>query len=264
MFAFAATGTIVASLHVNATQEALLGASSDAHSVLFLRGVGAPPCVTVGAALKIGDDATGAMSYTLSDLATLCSSFACSEEAMTLTGDGLTIIGRSTTGVFVSSSRSAIGMTDFGAPTSAGFANVNAALPAGGMITWPFLTRDGLSLSFSISSATNTAADGIYQTTRASPADPFPAAVLATGDVAAFYGLTGIADDGMTAFMATGSYRTQLLTRTSTSQAFSTAASSTPPGEAWRVIPLSGCGTVIGTCEPGGCQGEDVCVWAKQ
>ena len=37
---------------------------------------------------------------------------------------------------------------------------------------------------------------------------------------------------------------------------------STPPGNAFRVVPIAGC-TAIGTCEPGGCASEDICTWTN-
>jgi hypothetical protein len=262
-YKFPATGTVVASLHVNNIQEALLGISADAKSILFLRGA---PCVTTAQTLYIGDDPTGQLNYTLKDLTNVAtlSTFAQIEEQMTLTGDGLTIIGTSTTGVLQSSTRSASGQTNFSAPTSVPFAAVNAALPAGGKLEWPFLSRDGKVLTFNVSNATMVSQNGVYQAVRASTAAAFPAATMLTGDASLYGGLSGISDDRMTAFGATGSFGTVVLSRSSLTQPFVTNASATSPGAAWRVIPTSSCAFVIGTCEPGGCIREDICTWAKQ
>jgi hypothetical protein len=262
-YKFPATGTVVSSLHVASTQQALLGISADAKSVLFLRG--SPQCVTTGATLFIGDDPSGALNYTLHDLSAVgaLSTFTKAEETMTLTGDGLTIIGVATSGGLQSTTRGASGMTNFSAPTKTPFATINAALPAGGSVAWPFISRDGLSLSYAVGGATTPSQNGIYQAVRTTTANAFGTPALVAGAVQSYGGLSGISEDGMTAFGATTAYNTAILSRTSTSQAFANATA-TNPGLAWRVIPTATCTFVVGTCEPGGCMNEDICTWAKQ
>jgi hypothetical protein len=265
-FAFPATGTVVASLHVAGVQQALLGISATGNSILFLRGN--PQCVPSGSILELGEATGGSMSYTLTNISGLANlvSFTKVEETMTLTADGLTIIGVATGGnKLQSSSRSAVGMTDFGPPNATAFAAINGAIPAGGQIAWPFETADGLAFYFSVNSATTAAQNGIYESVRASTSVPFPAATRMTGAVQTFGAISGISADRMTAFMATNAFGTGILTRKSLSQPFATPTpAATPPGAAFRVVPLGNCAKVVGTCEPGGCANEDICVWAKQ
>jgi hypothetical protein len=257
--AFASAGTVVASASGSGTQDALLGASSDGTSILLLRATGT--CVGGGATLLVGDDATGTLSYTTHDITTVANlaSFTKGEETMTLTADGLTIIGVTTASTFASSTRSAAGQVDFGAASSADFATVNASLPGGGY-NWPYLSSDGLAFYFH---AAGGAADGIYEALRASTTVPFDAPHLMAGNVQSYGGLMSLSTDRMTAFFSNG-FGTAIMTRTSLTDPFTAPATTMPPGAAWRVVPIAGCAKVLGTCEPGGCQNEDVCVWAKQ
>jgi hypothetical protein len=265
-FAFAASGTPIASLSVSGVQEAMLGASTSGTTVLMLRASSTPACVGFGSALFVADDSIGTGSYVLHGLSGVANlaSFVANEETMTISGDGLTIVGVDNLGRLASASRSAIDATDFATPSVAMFDAVNASIPAGGGVSWPVLAVDGLALSFTVAGAA-AGQNGIYEAVRASTSVAFSAAVLMTGDVQSYLAISGISTDGMTAFVATSTYSTEILTRTSSMDTFAAPVPApSAPGNAWRVVPIAGCAKVIGTCEPGGCTNEDICVWGRQ
>jgi hypothetical protein len=262
----AAPGTAVPGLTMAGKQSALLGASSTGQSVLYLQAT--TTCVTTGpASLTIADEAVaGTPPYVLQSLDAVANlgGFAKGEETMTLTADGLTVIGVATGGLsFLASKRSAVGATDFSLAAAGDFAAINAAVPAApASLSWPLLSGDGLAFYYRVAGASDTTANGIYEALRASTTAPFAAATLMPGDVQTFESISGISSDRMTVFV-TKTFATQLLTRDSLAQPFTTPTMSTPPGQAFRVVPIAGC-TLIGTSEPGGCQNEAISTWANQ
>ena len=52
------------------------------------------------------------------------------------------------------------------------------------------------------------------------------------------------------------------MTRPTLTDAFTLAPNQMAPGSAYRVVPIAGCSLLIGTCEPGGCANEDICLWS--
>ncbi len=263
---FSATGTALPTVNVAGKQSALLGASSDGTSLLYLQATFS--CVGSGANLIIADESVpGSGVYTNQDITANANlaSFSKGEETMTLGGLGLEIIGVITGGNgWRTSSRSAVGQTDFSAPTEGGFATLNTTVPTGGTLSWPVLSSDRLAFYFRVNGATNSAQNGIYESVRSAATDQFPAATLMPSLVQTYGAVSGMSTDRLTAFMATNSFGTAILTRDSLSQPFSTPATSSPPGQAFRIIPISNCATLVGTCEPGGCAAETICEWAAQ
>jgi hypothetical protein len=260
-----APGTQVASVNTAGQQAPLLGASKTGQSLLFLQPT-ASACVGGGSALMIGDEAVaGSPPYVnrnISGLANLVG-FSRAEETMTLTADGLTIIGVGTSGRnFLASHRTAVGMTDYTLALEGDFATLNGTIPSPGSLAWPVISADGLAFYYSLSGATDTTLNGTYESVRASTGVPFPAATKMPAEVQAFWSLTGMSSDRMTAFMGLN-YGTQLMTRNSLSAPFTAPATSSPPGQAWRVVPIAGC-IAIGTSEPGGCANEKISTWTEQ
>jgi hypothetical protein len=263
---FASTaGEAVADVNVPGKQSALLGASESGGSVLYLGATSL--CVNSGASLIIADEAVaGAPPYALQTIGTLASlaGFQRTEETMTLTADGLTIIGvGSGARSFLTSTRTAVGLTDFSTAEVGPFAFVNAAIPSSpATVSWPVLSHDGLEFTFRAGGASDATMNGIYDSVRAATSTAFPAATKLTGAVQTFDALTGLSSDRLTAFV-TVSFGTKILTRASLSDAFSAPAISTPPFQAFRVVPIERCTALIGTSEPGGCPGEAISTWAK-
>jgi hypothetical protein len=257
-------GTPVAGLNSMGLQSALLGVAANGGSVLYLRGT--TGCVGAGADLLIADEAVAGtppfVVQALTNVANLAG-FARTEETMTLSADGLTIVGVGTDGrSFLSSTRSAVGGTDFTATSAGLFATLNISLPAApATVSWPLLSHDGLGFSFRVDgSDANT--NGIYETTRTSTTTAFPVAAKLPGTIQTFESISGMSSDRLTAFV-TMNVGTHILTRPAIDQPFVAPASSTPPGSAFRVVPTTGCGVLFGTCEPGGCNAETICTWAK-
>jgi hypothetical protein len=255
-------GTTVASVLVG-RQTALCGASTSGQSILYLQTVQNSTCGNF--ILTIADEAVaGTLPYVPHPLvqAPNLGGLSKVEETLVLAPDGLTIIGAATDGrTFLESKRSAIGMTDFSLAAAGDFATLDAGIPpAPASLHWPVLSADGLAFYYHVVGATDTTLNGEYEALRASTAMPFPVGTLMPAAVQPFDGITGMSSDRMTAFVTMG-FSTRLMTRTSLSQPF-TLSTGTPPGAAYRVMPIAGC-TAIGTCEPGGCQNEAVCTWTN-
>jgi hypothetical protein len=263
---YSATSTTVSAASVAAVQDDLLGASSSGDSLLLLRpGTGAcgPNTLFIADATTSGSMA----AYNVQSINTLAG-FQKVEETMTLTADGLTIIGTDATAkAFVMSTRTAVGMTNFGTAAAGPYAAINAAISTtGGTASWPVLSSDGLAFYYRIGGATVATDNGIYESLRAATSANFPAGTKMPAAVQAFDGISGISTDRMTLFMetglGTGGFATKIMTRNSLTQPFTVPTTTTPPA-GWRAVPVAGCTKVIGTCEPGGCGNEDVCTWAK-
>jgi hypothetical protein len=261
-----APGTAVASLVVGppSRQTALTGASTSGQSLLYLQTPVGALCGSF--ALTVADEAVaGTLPYVAQSLGqvTNLNGFSKGEETLILAPDGLTIIGAAAASpTFLESKRSAIGMTDFSLAAAGDFATLNTGIPASpASVNWPVLSADGLAFYYHVAGATDTAKNGEYEALRTSTAMAFPVGTLMPAAMQTFGGISGMSSDRMTAFMAMG-FGTALMTRTSLLQPFSVPTSGTAPGAAFRVMPIAGC-TAIGTCEPGGCQNEDVCTWTN-
>ena len=263
---FGANGTVVSTVSVSGVQEALLGASASGSSLLFLRGP-ANTCVGANGQLLLADQlAPGVGDYTTRDLTTLATlgAFARSEETMTLTADGLTVIGASASfGSFLQTTRSALNATDFAPADSGPFAQLNAALPTAQWIGWPVISADGLAFYYRVTGAADASLDGNYESVRSATNVPFPAGQRLPAAVQAWDGISGVSTDRLTLFVTRG-FGTSLMARTSWSQPFSDVTDGSPPSSAYRVVPIADCNTLIGTCEPGGCLHEDICVWTAR
>jgi hypothetical protein len=255
----------VTGVNIVGKQSALLGASESGGSILYLEATST--CVGGGSSLVIADEAVaGTPPYVLQTIGTLASlaGFLRTEETMTLTADGLTIIGIGTGArSFLTSTRTAVGMIDFSTAAVGPFAFINAAIPPSpATLALPVLSHDGLEFTFSVGGTTDTTISGIYDSVRATTNAAFPAATKLTGAVQTFDGITGLSSDRLTAFVMK-SFGTKILTRTSLTDAFAVPPMSTPPFQAARVVPIKGCATLIGTSEPGGCPAEAISTWAK-
>jgi hypothetical protein len=245
------------------TQDDLLGSSATGESLLALgSAIGTSACAQ--SALYIADATTpGSMAtYTKSIISSIPSltPFLQKEQTMTLSADGLTIVGVVSKNRFAQTSRSKIGAVDFGTPSETLFATIHGTLPAGAKVTWPVLSPDGLAFYFVVTGSTNASNDGIYESVRAASTDVFPAGVKLGGVVQTYEAIMSVSPDRLTAF-ASKNFGTVILTRSALGQDFSEPGGTVPPGNGWRIIPILGCTKLIGTCEPGGCAGEDICVW---
>jgi hypothetical protein len=264
---YAGTGTTIPSLNLPSVQAAMLGVSGDGASVLFLRGV--QGCLLNTTPLKIADATSVNLptppTYVVQDIGSLpaLAGMTRQQQSMTLSPDGLTIIG---VGVgdqtFLESKRSAVGQTDFSVAAAGAFNTVNASLPQGGKFTLPVISADGLAFYYSIYNAQNAALNGIYEATRLQTNVPFDAGTKMPAIVQNYDGITGISADRMTLFV-TKSFNATILSRASVTQPFATS-NIAPPTSASRVQSIATCGYLFGTCAPGGCPAESICIWARK
>lgn len=122
------------------------------------------------------------------------------------------------------------------------------------------LSADGLAFYYKIEHSGDARRDGIYESVRGSTSEPFPVGARMPELVQAWGSVTGISTDRLTLYV-TRDFGTWLLTRASTSAPFEERAGVARPMSAYRVAPIDGC-RLVGTCEPGGCWREDICVWS--
>ena len=212
----------------------------------------------------LGVSATGASVLQKQNISALpnLAAFSKLQQSMTLTPDGLTIIGAGTANnAFFSTKRSAVFLTDFTPAVAGELATLNAAIPAGASVAYPVRSADGLAFYYQVAGATTASDNGIYEALRAQTTVPFSAGQKMPANVQAFEAVTGISSDRMTLFV-TAAFATSILSRTSTFQPF-VGSGATGPTQAFRVVPLAGCSALLGTCEPGGCAAETICVWTR-
>jgi hypothetical protein len=258
-------GVVLGSVSVVGRQEALQGASADG-STLLLQRAAADACVSGPdtTATLLADQRANASGYAIADITRLpaLAAFARIETTLTVSPDGNSIIGAALDHRgFIVSTRSRRGALDFAAPTRGSFAHLDAALPKGAWIGWPVLSADGLAFYYKVQGSGHAEVDGTYESLRASTQVPFPPATRMPAEVQRWTAVTGVSSDRLTLFV-TRDFGTQLLTRRSTSEPFTPSLWTPPPGSAYRVVPIAGCSALIGTCEPGGCLHEDICVWS--
>ena len=258
-------GVVLSSLSSAGNQQALLGVSATGASVLYLQA--SAGCLGSVGSLLLADAPSVSFpmqpKYSVQVITAVAglAAFSKQQQTMSLSGDGLTILGVGG-GAFLTSTRSALGQIDF-KPASAGvFAGLNAALPPGGSVAYPVQSSDGLAFYYQVAGATNSTLNGIYESVRTLTSAPFPAGQKMPVGVQAFAAVTGISSDRLTLFVTAG-FATSILTRTSLAQPFA-ASGVTPPTAAFRVTPIATCAILFGTCEPGGCTGETLCLWSKK
>jgi hypothetical protein len=265
---YGGTGTTVTTLSVmGAGGQGLLGVSATGASILYLQP--AAGCYAAGDPLILADAATAAFpappAYTQKqniNAVPNLAAFSKLQQSMTLTPDGLTIIGAGmANNSFLSSRRSALFLTDFTPAVAGELATLNAAIPAGASVAYPVRSADGLAFYYQVTGATTASDNGIYEALRAQTTVPFAAGQKMPANVQAFEAVTGVSSDRMTLFVTAG-FATSLLSRTSVFQPF-VASGATGPTQAFRVVPLAGCSALLGTCEPGGCAAETICVWTR-
>lgn len=252
--------TSIAALNDPSKQDTASGASADGKTVLWQRGSCAPPLQ-----LLIGDSSGGAFVVTdLSAQPALAPLATDQDGALTLTANGLTIIGMSDNGAFfLQASRAAVGQTAFGPASNADFAALNVDYPT--RLDFPTLSSDGLAFYFRRTNSSNPSDNGLYESVRTSPTMPFPPATKMSGAVQSYVAITGISSDRMTLFLEDNSARVFALTRKSLTDPFVNGSSPAPapmlPG--FHLRPLGDCQSVIATYSTGNCNSEELTLFSK-
>jgi hypothetical protein len=190
------------------------------------------------------------------------------EEYVTLTADGLTLIAPATdTTGFLASTRSKLGAVDFGPPSASGFGNLTVTAPRN---LWaPVISADGLAFYYVVHGDPSAGVNGIYESVRASTSAPFPPGQRMPDLVQQWaQNVNAVSVDRMAIFLEEPgtAYETAVLTRSSLTEPFTNPnAPNAPPVVAgFRTRPLASCTRLVGTCTPGGCLNEDVCSYSAQ
>jgi hypothetical protein len=262
-FAFAATGTLIGSANVSGVQNIPSGVTPTGSSILIQRGSAESACSS-GLLLYIADEIpAGSGTYQTLYVYPPVGMDTGFEENVTLTADGLSIVGLATGDTsFVASTRSAIGLTDFGSAGAGAFGQVVAT---GSQTLWgPVLTADGLAFYYTVHDDPSDAVNGIYESVRASTSVPFPPGKRMPAEVQnlAQY-VTGLTVDRLTIYLEESSvWGAVALTRASLADPFTNPLAPDPPPvlPGLRPHPVDGCAGVIGTCGSG-CSGEGICSW---
>lgn len=183
---------------------------------------------------------------------------------VTLTGDGLTIIGTSDDGsYFLQASRAAIGSTVFGPVSNTVFAALNVNAPT--RIDFPVISNDGLAIYFRRINSANSIDNGLYESVRASKDVPFPAATKMPGGVQGYAAVMGISSDRMAIFVENNAAQMAALTRKSVKDPFANPSAPAPPPvlPGFHTRPLSDCQTVFATDTSGGCDNEEIAIFTR-
>jgi hypothetical protein len=235
-----------------------IATSAAGESILYAQSP-APDCAT--AVTYLADEvAAQTRTYTSRSIAKWLDTNKLAAQA--LSGDGLTLIALSTDfKTFQSARRSALQLTDFGAPSTVDFDVVNGMLAgATGNFRGGVISVDGLEFYFTIFSS-GTASDGIYGAKRAATNTPFSAGVRLVGIDSSYTDVTGISSDRLALFVFKP-WAGFVFTRSSTSADFSNPNAPNAPPEllGWQHKPLADCATLLATVPSsnGGCGNEDI------
>jgi hypothetical protein len=249
-------GARVPGVNVPGRQEALLGASSDGATLLYLAG---ESCALdhLFLARRRGD------TFESFDLtAQLDARVSLFEGCCTLSRDGQQI-------VLTTAAR-----TGFIVGTLAGDritlgGEVGAIAPSPrGTVRFPVLSDDGLTLYYRfnepgpepIREPDDTGPlDGTYSAHRETATDTFAEPRRLGGRARHYEYPSGISSDGLSLFFSSD-FETHVMVRATTAEPFGDPSWTVPPAriQGWRAIPLAGCRQLVTTITPGGCESEDI------
>jgi hypothetical protein len=135
-------------------------------------------------------------------------------------------------------------------------------------VHFPVLAADGLTLYYRINDSRAPAGDsgpldGTYSSTRRDRNAAFPPGARLPGLARTYEYVTGVSADGLSLFM-TSEFRTHVLVRTSTDKPFGNPADEALPAmlPGFRAIPVEDCKRILVTWTPGGC-GNEYTAWLE-
>jgi hypothetical protein len=246
---------VITSASVDGYQDLVMGAAADATRLFVLRGNTcgyATAWIYDGAlgASYVGTEITGA-------LAALTPPFVLHEEYLTLAGDGVTLIGKSSTEeTFYLTERN--GSTgSFSAPSSTAFVSLaTLAASTAGVLAFPVLSDDGTSIFFFLHAGADDPDTGAYEARRADTASAFgtPAKIAGAindGD----YVVSGVSHDRLTLYTMKD-WATHLFFRATLDETPALVTVTPIPG--WRAKPVLQCRRLIATVSSPGCIYEQV------
>lgn len=249
-------------------EDTIGGATPDGKVILYVQTVATSGCGSYH--LIVADEVTpGSGAYTQRDVYTTFSNLGLynGQDSYAITADGLTIITVSTDRKrLMSTTRSALNMTDFGVPSTAAFDALNAqTLNNNKIFISPTLSADGLEFWYALYDTSSQIYSGGYYSLRTSTSVPFPAGTAAAAPVSDYPFVEGISSDRLTLFVF-DNFTGRALTRMSTSQPFTNpnAPAAPPQIPAWQHKPLADCSKIVAMTSPGGCPNEDVVLLRRQ
>jgi len=136
--------------------------------------------------------------------------------------------------------------------------------PASATVRFPVLSADERTLYYRVidwpvGAPDAGPLDGIYSSVRSDRQVAFVPGTRLPGRARHYDYPTGVSSDGLSLFVE-GDYRTHVLVRASTDQAFNDPGEGMLPAllPGWRAAPLTDCRRIATTWTPGGCEREDI------
>ena len=241
-------------------QDIPAGGTWDGSSLLVQRGL----CSVNLSALVVDEIPRGSGLYRQKALAPIPGIDLTHEEGVTMESDGLTIIAMTADGLgFRAARRSGVGKVDFAPVADDPFSSI---VVTGSQTLWaPAISADGLAFYYTV---VHDPDPGIYESLRPTTGVLFPRGTRMPAlvqDLAQY--VNGVSADHLTLFLELKEgFGAFVLSRASQSEPFQNLNAPDPPTRApgLRTRPLGSCNRLIGTCSPpGGCRGEDVCIWVN-
>ncbi len=245
-------GAKVPGINVDGRQEALLGASADGDTILYLAG---PRC-SLDRLLLARRHGSTFVPVDLTDQLDR-SRVGIFEGCCTLSADGQELVLASATRTGFVQARLVGNRVLPPDPIEL------IARPASGTVRYPVLGADALTLYYHLEDPGPAGdagpRDGTYQTQRSDRRSAFTRPQRLTGRARRYEYLTGVSSDGLSVFM-TVDFETRVLVRASAAEPFGDPAPGLIPASlpGWRAIPLGDCRRILTTSTPGGCEGEDI------
>jgi hypothetical protein len=224
--------------------------------------------------LVVADEVTpGSGTYTQRDVSAAFTTLGLfnGQGSYAISADGLSITTVSSNRKqLMTTTRSAINMTDFGTASTADFDNINQQTNSNSLLFMhPVMSPDGLEFWYATYSDPNAGGDGsqkIFYSVRATKTDKFPAGTAAYAPVSTYPYVASISSDRLTLFVFDG-FTSRMLARSSTSGQFTNPNAPAAPPQVtggWDHKPLADCAKLIAMYSPGGCGNEDVVVLTRQ
>jgi hypothetical protein len=257
------TGGAIDSLSVDGEQDVPAAVTPSGVTVLLQQ---RPDCVS-DFVLSIADEiSAGSGVYApvdVTDAVLAAGLLAGPERTLTVTSDGLTILGVTSDGQHLAvTSRSAIGAGDFGAGSGTGLEALAVTLAQ--QLRDPVISADGLAVYYTLVDGDNPDLAGVYESVRGSSDAAWPAGTRMPQVVQDQGIVTAISSDRLTLFLEQ-SFATSVLTRLTVDDPFANPNDPAPPPSlpGFRARPLADCATLIASCTVAGCPGEDICRFTR-
>jgi hypothetical protein len=237
--------------------------TKDANTLLIQQAPNNSAVCGSGLSLVIADDPEGSGSYTRTTVTPPAQMDTSSEENVTITNDGKTLIALNQGDTaFLTSTRPQVGGVTvvFAAAETGPFGLIQAA--ANQTLWAPVISADGLEFFYVVRNDPDAGANGIYESVR-DGGGSFPSGIRMPDLIqdAGLY-VTGITADRKSLFVEVSTDAGNVVfTRDATSEPFvNPNAPGDPPVGALRARPFGTCNQIVATCSGAtNCQGDQIC-----